>query len=67
MLTRPASELTDDELFLVLDEVSEELKRRNNILMPPISDIKNQDAHKTASDFVEALAALGIQVKNSKT
>lgn len=63
LLKKPLSEMTDDELFSVLDAASEEMKRRNGLLGPSVTDIKNQPVEQTVESFLGALAQLGIHVK----
>lgn len=55
--------LSDDELFSVLDCVSEEVKRRNNIMGPSIPDIRAQSPEENVKMVIEALAALGVNVQ----
>lgn len=49
-------DLSDDDLFKVLDGASEEMKRRNGLLGPSISNIKNNSVEQNVSLVLEALA-----------
>lgn len=64
ILKKPLREMSDDELFLLLDATSDEVKRRNNMIGPTINEIRDQPIEKTVSTFLEALVDLGIQVKS---
>lgn len=66
LLKKPLTEMTDDELFLVLDSASEEMKRRNGLLGPSITDVKNQPVEQTMETFLTALADLGVHIKKGK-
>lgn len=58
--------LSDTDLFKILDVVSEEVKRRNQLISPPISDIRNKPVEQNVKDFLTCLADLGIAVKTQK-
>ncbi len=66
LLRESLKTLDDVNLFNVLDIVSEEVKRRNNLLSPPISDLKNKSAEQNVKEFLSCLADLGIAVKNQE-
>ena len=56
-------DITDDELFLVLECVSNELKRRNNILAgPSIKDIRNQSPEQNLKMVLDALSTFGVKI-----
>lgn len=55
--------LSDDDLFSLLDAVSEEVKRRNNLAGPSIPDIRTQSVDQNVKMVLEALAGLGVQIK----
>jgi len=57
-------ELTDDDLFELLDAVSEEVKRRNGLLGgPTIPDIRGQTPEANLKMVLEALGELGVRIK----
>ena len=58
--------LGDTDLFKVLDAVSEEVKRRNQLMGPSVSDIRNKPVEQNVKNFLTCLADLGIAVKESK-
>ena len=58
--------LGDSDLFKILDAVSEEVKRRNQLMGPPISNIRNKPVEQNVKDFLTCLADLGIAVKGQK-
>lgn len=58
--------LDDADLFEVLDMVSEEVKCRNNLISPPISDLKNKPVEQNVKDFLSCLANLGVAVKSQE-
>ena len=64
-LKRPLKELNDKELFDLLDATSDEVKRRNGLLGPSIIDLQNQPVEKTIGSVLEALADLGLRMKNT--
>ena len=66
LLTKALVDMDDDELFSLLDTVSEEVKRRNNMLGPSVSDIRNQPVEQTMTTFLEALSSLGVQIRQDK-
>lgn len=51
-------DLSDDDLFKVLDGASEEMKRRNGLLGPSISNIKNNSVEQNVSLVLDALAGV---------
>ena len=55
--------LTDDDLFALLDAVSEEVKRRNNLSGPSIPDIRAQSIEQNVKMVADALSSLGVQIK----
>ena len=55
--------MSDDELFALLDAASEEVKRRNGLLGPSVSDIRNQPVEQTMETLLGALADLGVELK----
>ncbi len=57
------SKLSDEDVFELLDAVSEEVKRRNSLLGPSISDVRNAPIEQTAENFIEALRNLGIRLE----
>ena len=56
--------LSDGDLLKLLDSVSEEVKRRNRLMGPSVSDIRNKSVEQNVKDFLTCLADLGIAVKN---
>lgn len=55
--------LSDDDLFNLLDAVSEEVKRRNNLIGPSIPDVRNQSVDQNVKMVMDALMGLGVQIK----
>jgi hypothetical protein len=53
--------LSDDDLFTLLDAVSEEVKRRNEILSPSISDIRKNSVEDNVKNVLVALGELGLK------
>lgn len=51
-------DLSDDDLFKILDGASEEMKRRNGLLGPSISNIKNNSVEQNVSLVLDALAGV---------
>lgn len=51
-------DLSDDDLFKVLDGASEEMKRRNGLLGPSISNVKNNSVEQNVGLVLDALAGL---------
>ena len=49
--------LSDDELFSLLDQTSEEVKRRNNMISPPISDIRSKTPEENVKTVLSALSS----------
>ncbi len=64
ILKKPLSEIDDKTLFELLDNVSGEVKRRNGLIGPPVSNIRDQPLEKTVASFLEALANLGVKPKS---
>lgn len=64
ILKKPLSSLSDDEVFDLLNSVSEEVKRRNGLMGPTVTDVKGQPLEKTVGAFLGALADFGVQFKN---
>ena len=58
--------LSDEDVFELLDAVSEEVKRRNSLLGPTVSDVRNAPVEQTAENFIEALRALGIRFEKKE-
>lgn len=56
-------DISDDELFELLECASDELKRRNGLLIPGVSDIRSQSPEANLKLVMEALAKMGAQVK----
>lgn len=56
-LTPPLSQLSDSDLFELLEQVSDEVKRRNGLLSPP-TDQSNQSVEKSLKLFLESLSGL---------
>ncbi len=63
-LKKSLESLNDSDLFSILDAVSDEVKRRNSLLGPSVTDIKNQPIEKSVNSFLEALADIGIKIKS---
>jgi hypothetical protein len=59
-------EINDDELFELLDCASEELKRRNGLLMPSIPDIRNKSPQANLQMVIEALAGMGVKANTTE-
>ncbi len=53
------TDLEDDGVFKLLDAVSEEVKRRNGLLGPSVSDVRSNTAEKNVGLMLEALASIG--------
>ncbi len=51
-------DVTDEELFILLDGASEEMKRRNGLLGPSISNIRNNPVEKNVEMVLDALAGV---------
>ena len=66
LLKKALKDMSNDELFSLLDSTSEEVKRRNNLLGPSVNDIRNQPVEKTVGTFLEALADLGMKINKEK-
>lgn len=56
-------DLSDEDLFRVLDGASEEMKRRNGLLGPSVSGIRNNNVEQNVKLVIEALAAVRGQPK----
>jgi len=48
--------LSDDDLFMLLDGASEEVKRRNGFLGPSVSQVRSNSVEENVKMVVEALA-----------
>jgi hypothetical protein len=55
--------ISDDELFELLECASDELKRRNGLLVPGMADIRKQSPEANVAMLIEALSKMGAQVK----
>lgn len=49
-------ELSDDDLFELLDATSEEVKRRNGMMGPSVSDIRSNTVEQNVGLVLQALA-----------
>ena len=49
--------MSDEHVLSLLDAVSDEVKRRNTILGPPIADVRKEALSKGLLDLLEALAS----------
>jgi len=57
-------DLSDEEVFTLLDAVSEDVKRRNGMMKhPSIKDIRSQTVAQNVAIVLEALSDLGMKVK----
>ena len=56
-------DISDDELFELLECASDELKRRNGLLIPGVSEIRKQSPEANLTMLIEALAKAGSQIK----
>ena len=55
--------ITDDELFLILECVSNEVKRRNKIMAgPSVRDLRNNTPEQNLKLVLDALATFGVTV-----
>lgn len=54
--------LGDNELFELLDLVSDEVKRRNGLAFPNVADIHNQSVEQNVKMVLDALSQLGVKV-----
>jgi hypothetical protein len=59
-------EVPDPELLDLLDAVSEELKRRNEILGPSVSEVKTKTPEENLKTLLTALAELGGKINFKK-
>jgi hypothetical protein len=50
--------LSDDDLFLLLDGASEEVKRRNGLLGPSISQVRSNSVEENVRLVVDAIASV---------
>jgi hypothetical protein len=50
--------LSDEELFLLLDGTSEEVKRRNGMLGPSISQVRSNSVGENVKLVVDAIASV---------
>lgn len=55
--------LSDEDLFILLDGASEEMKRRNGLLGPSISTIRTNSVEENVKLVVEAMAGVKGQSK----
>jgi hypothetical protein len=54
--------LSDDDLFQLLEAASMELKHRNGLLGPTVSDVRSKSVEENVRTVIGALAKLGITV-----
>lgn len=50
--------LSDEELFMLLDRTSEEVKRRNGLLGPSISKVRSNSVEENVKLVVDAIAGV---------
>lgn len=50
--------VSDEELFILLDGASEEMKRRNGLIGPSISAIKSNSVEENVKLVIDSLAAV---------
>jgi len=51
-------DLSDDDLFLLLDGASEEMKRRNGLLGPSISQVRSNSVEENVKLVIDAVAGV---------
>lgn len=66
ILNKPIKSLSDQELFDLLEATSEEMKRRNGLLGPSVSDIRNKPVEEMMKVFLDALSGVGIEVRGKR-
>lgn len=55
-LSKPLGSLSDEELFELLDAVSDEVKRRNGLIGPPVAPDAPKVVESRLSTLLEAIA-----------
>ena len=60
-IKKKIQEISDEDLFELLDCASEELKRRNGLIMPGVTDIRNQSPQANLKMVIDALSNFGTK------
>lgn len=58
-------ELSEEDLLSLLDMVSEEVKRRNDMAGMNVPAIDDPDPRKAVLSFIESLSAIGIKFRTA--
>lgn len=58
--------LNDEDLFDVLEFVSDEVRRRNSMIGPDIGDIRSATTEENVTMIMEALGELGVRMRNNE-
>jgi predicted nucleic acid-binding Zn-ribbon protein len=65
-LEKELQAISDEDLFAILNIISEEVKRRNNMKSPSISNIRDRSIEENVKAVLSALANFGIGFKKNE-